>query len=99
MILPMSKVRILGPRSMLADVLPVLQDFGQVHLSPPKEATGLSVGRPDATGRRRARQLARIRLAVTTALDALGEAPRQRPKQVPSRPERDELAQWARVAR
>jgi V/A-type H+-transporting ATPase subunit I len=99
MILPMSKVRILGPRALLSDVLPVLQDFGQLHLSPPKEAAGLSIGRRDAKDQRRARQLARIRRAATSALQALGGPPRQRPRQVPSPPDRDVLAGWARAAR
>jgi len=99
MILPMSKVRILGPRAMLSDVLPVLQDFGQLHLAPPKEAAGLSLGRPDGADRRRSRQLARIRQAVSGALDALDHVPRHRPKSAPAHPDRDELAGWARVAR
>jgi V/A-type H+-transporting ATPase subunit I len=95
----MSKVRILGPRAVLPDVLPALQDFGQLHLSPPKEAAGMTHGPSDSGDARRARQLGRIRQAVTAALDALGEVPKQRAKQVPRTPAREELAEWARVAR
>jgi V/A-type H+-transporting ATPase subunit I len=99
MILPMSKVRILGPRAVLPDVLPALQDFGQLHLSPPKEAAGMTLGHSDLGDPRRARQLGRIRSAVTEALEALGEVPRQRAKQSPAPTDREALADWARVAR
>jgi V/A-type H+-transporting ATPase subunit I len=95
----MSKVRILGPRPALTDVLPVLQDFGQLHLAPPREAAGMSLGRPADADRRRAAQLARIRRAVSTALDALGSIPGQRPREVSAVPSRSVLAGWARAAR
>jgi V/A-type H+-transporting ATPase subunit I len=99
MILPMSKVRILGPRALLPEVLPVLQDFGQVHLTPPKEGAGIRPVRPEVPEQRRAKQLGRIRRSVTEALEAVGHLPGPRAERPPARAERAVLAGWARLAR
>ena len=98
MILPMSKVRILGARELLPEVLPLLQDFGQVHLTPPREAAGMHLVHRNAADERRARQLGRIRQAVAGALDALGQAP-DTGRAEPTRVDRSLLASWARRAR
>jgi V/A-type H+/Na+-transporting ATPase subunit I len=95
----MSKVRIMGPRALLPEVLPTLQDFGQLHLTPPKEVEGMTLVRPDPTDERRARQLGRIRTVVHAALDALAAPTTTRPPGVPVRPDRGTLAGWARLAR
>lgn len=42
MILAMSRVRILGPRPRLPDVLGALQDLGLIHLAPPPETSVLT---------------------------------------------------------
>lgn len=42
MILAMSRVRILGPRPKLAEVLGALQDLGLIHLAPPPETSVLT---------------------------------------------------------
>lgn len=41
MILAMAKVRLLGPRDKLPDVLRILQDLGVLHLSSPPVAEPL----------------------------------------------------------
>ena len=42
MIIEMSKVRILGPRERLSDVLRALQDLGILHLAAPTAAQPLT---------------------------------------------------------
>jgi V/A-type H+/Na+-transporting ATPase subunit I len=98
MILPMSKVRLLGARELLPEVLPLLQDFGQLHLTPPRETAGMWLVRRDVSDERRARQLGRVRQAVTGALDALGEPPEAK-KAAGTFADRALLASWARRAR
>lgn len=98
MILPMSKVRIMGPRGLLPRVMPILQDFGQLHLTRPKEPAGVTPALRDPEEERRERRLERIREVVSRALRALGE------QSVPGRArapagDRTTLAGWARLAR
>ncbi len=97
MILPMSKVRILGPRGLLAEVLPILQDFGQLHLTPPHETRGLTVVHAGDEDARRSRHFARLRDVVRAAIDVAGAA--TGPRRSIGRAERSELAAWARLAR
>jgi len=99
MILPMSKVRVLGARELLPDVLPILQDFGQMHLTPPREAAGVHRVRPDQAQERWARQLGRIRQSVRAALDALGGPAASVSRGVPTGADRETLASWVRLAR
>src|SRR5512132_231750 len=51
MILPMSRVRILGPRDRLTDTLALLQDFGRVQLDVVPASEGLTVTRDPAVDR------------------------------------------------
>jgi V/A-type H+-transporting ATPase subunit I len=99
MILPMSKVRILGPRARLQEVLPILQDFGQLHLTPPKEAAGVSPARPSVAEGRWDRQVRRVRDTVRSAIDALGGSAAARTGRASVRADRMTLASWARRAR
>jgi V/A-type H+-transporting ATPase subunit I len=98
MILPMSKVRILGPKAMLSRVMPIVQDFGQLHVTPPHETGGLVLVRPDPAEERRERQLTRISQEVRRALDELGRSSTARAV-TGDVPERRVLAAWARRAR
>jgi V/A-type H+/Na+-transporting ATPase subunit I len=59
MILPMSRVRVLGPRDRLADTLALLQDFGRVQLDLVPTSEGLTVTR-DASVDRESRYLRRL---------------------------------------
>jgi V/A-type H+-transporting ATPase subunit I len=97
-ILPMSKVRILGPRDRLREALPILQDFGQLHLTSPKESTEVVQLRRAPSDERRERQLARVIEVVGRALEAMGghELPH-----LPVSRDADRLTQarWARLAR
>lgn len=98
MILPMAKVRVLGPRQLLDEVLPILQDFGQLHLTPPKESGDVSLVRPRPDEERRERQLTRILKAVRDAQEAIGQ-PSVPGGKGRSKPERAVLLGWARLAR
>jgi len=95
-ILAMAKVRILGPRDRLVDVLEALQDLNVLHLAAPGEVGAL--GRVTLTPReeRERRQLRRALTDVETVLEDLRPAP------APARGERRataaELARWARLA-
>lgn len=93
----MSKVRVLGPRGLLSEVLPILQDFGQLHLTPAREAPGLTAVRAGDEDERRHRHLARLRDVVRAAIDVAGAA--TGPKRSTGQAEPSELAAWARLAR
>ena len=59
MIVPMAKVRVLGPGARLSEVLRVVQDVGVMHLTPPPLRPHLeTLPASEAAGRRR-RQLER----------------------------------------
>lgn len=99
MIIEMSKVRVLGPRERLSDVLRTLQDLGLLHLAPPTVTPGAPLERAQlATREERER---RHLLDVIGDIDAaLGElrvtaSPLLRPV---SRAVPGDLIRWARVA-
>ena len=64
MILPMSRVRIMGPRQRLDQVLAALQDLGLLHLSAPEAPTPLEPVQLTPT-QARAREHLRAALADT----------------------------------
>jgi len=97
MILPMSKVRVLGPRDRLQEVLPILQDFGQMHLSEPKESPGVVVVHPAAADERERRRLIRLCDVVRAAIEAVGAGTNA--KLPGGREGTSELTTWARLAR
>jgi V/A-type H+-transporting ATPase subunit I len=99
MILEMAKVRILGPRNRLPDVLRSLQTLGILHLTPPTAGPPLvhaELSRPQDRERRH----------LLAAMDDLGEAlkelgpwlpPPGKPGTVPQASISD-LARWAHLA-
>ena len=72
MILPMVKLRILGPRARLPAVIEALQDTGLLHFAPPADLPAVRsapLSPPDA---RRRRQLGRVLQDVDAALEGIG---------------------------
>jgi V/A-type H+-transporting ATPase subunit I len=93
MIVPMTRIRVMGPRERLADVLATVQDVGVLHLTPAPEygtLRGTVLAPKDA---RRRRQLLRILEDVDTVLaEAPGPAPSAGPAPAA-------CPRWARLAR
>jgi V/A-type H+/Na+-transporting ATPase subunit I len=96
MIVPMARVRILGPRTVLPEAIQALQDLGVFHLAPPAtkpllEGSSLS---PKENHRRRAleRALAEVEgaLAALDSSDAVATSP--------GAPTVTDLARWTRLA-
>jgi V/A-type H+-transporting ATPase subunit I len=75
MIIPMVKVRILGPRPSLDETLAALQDFGLVHLGDASLTPGLEAPQHDPRARRHERHLERTVADLEEALRLLGGAP------------------------
>lgn len=97
MIVPMSRVRVFGPKDRLSPTLAALQDFGGLHVIPPAEASQVRPLRREADEERRERHLRRARSSIRRALDALGisgSLPRVGASAEPS-----EVARWVRLAR
>lgn len=96
MIVKMSKIRILGPRERLPEVLQVLQDTGVLHLSPPRPTPPLLSIELTPSQQRLRRNLRR----ALADLDAIGATLPLPP--VPSLdvepPTIADLARWARLA-
>ncbi|MGE5143877.1 MAG: hypothetical protein ACM3OA_10605, partial [Acidobacteriota bacterium] len=95
MIIAMAKVRILGPRERLEDVLRVLQDLSLVHLSAP-EAAPLTHAELTAPQERERRHLAAALEDVEHALVALEI--REEATVVPPAVSRADVGRWARLA-
>ena len=94
MIVKMLKVRILGPRDRLADVLRVLQDIGMLHISPPRPTPPLLSIELTPAQQRLRRNLFR----TLADLDAIGTAlplPAVPPANA-EQPSNADLAHWAR---
>ncbi|HEX6316950.1 MAG TPA: V-type ATPase 116kDa subunit family protein [Gemmatimonadaceae bacterium] len=68
MIIPMAKVRILGPRDRIEDTLSTLQDFGLLHLADASAVPGLS---PPPRAPREARRERYLRRAIDDTHEAL----------------------------
>jgi V/A-type H+-transporting ATPase subunit I len=96
MIIPMSRVRILGPRDRFDDALSAVQDFGRLHLVDAAAHVGTEPARLDARAARRRRQLLRVQADVDGALRELGAA-RTQPSLAPAHD--GEVVRWARLAR
>lgn len=75
MIIPMAKVRVLGPREQLDDTLRVLQDFGLLHLNDASGHGGLVAPSSDPRAVRHRRQLAHAIEDIDQALAILGVRP------------------------
>ena len=92
MIVPMTRVRVMGPRPRLADALATVQDVGVLHLTQPPDYPALHPGALVSADARRQRQLARIR----DDLDAvLSEVPTLRGIEPSGEAA---CARWARLA-
>ncbi len=98
MILEMSKVRVLGPRDLMDDVLRVLQDFGLVHLTGVESTAGVEPRSLSARERRKRKQLRRILEDIEAALAGLG-AGGGGTRPGPESPDPEDFAVWARMAR
>ncbi len=96
MILPMSKLRVLGPRVRLETVLDVLQELGVMHLAKPRADGLVPVSRPPPEVREQ-RYLRRLLADAETALALLEMS--VRPVAARGPPTRSDLARWARGAR
>ena len=96
MILAMAKVRILGPRERLVEVLEALQDLNVLHLAAPGEVGALGRVQLSPREEREHRQLRRALADVEAVLEEL------RPAAAPVRGEHRaapaELARWVRLA-
>ena len=96
MILPMAKLRILGPRARLPAVIAVLQDTGLLHFAPPAKESPVRSAPLSPAQARRQRQLARVLEDVDAALAGIqGNGQKVMPTDGSVR----ELAQRARLAR
>lgn len=95
MILPMARVRVLGPRHQFEPALDALQDVGMLHLVTPSPVASL---RPVRLSRREERlegRLGRIRADLDTVLQHLGEPMASRPAS--TKPATTpQLARWSR---
>ena len=70
MIVPMAKVRILGPRALLDDTLRAVQNFGLVQIAETPPLPGLTPLSLDLRDRRRRKHLLRIVEDTQVCLDA-----------------------------
>jgi V/A-type H+-transporting ATPase subunit I len=95
MIVPMSRVRVLGPRDRLDAALDAVQEMGQLQLAELPARVGVYQARLDPKLERRRRQLTRILDDVVEALRTLHVEQRAG---VPARATNADLARWARLA-
>ncbi|HVX38195.1 MAG TPA: V-type ATPase 116kDa subunit family protein [Gemmatimonadaceae bacterium] len=95
MILPMARVRLIGPRERLTETLEVVQDFGRVQFDRVPATAGLAPAARGATEDRELRYVQRLlddAEAAIALLGVTGEAEAGAP------PAHEELARWARQA-
>ena len=93
MIVPMARVRILGTRASLPNVIRALQDTGVVHLVPQPAIRELTAFRLPALESRRRRQLVRILEDAEAALAGLGDSNGRIPRSAAP-----DCVRWARLA-
>ena len=95
MIIAMSRVRLIGPRGRLPDVLDALQDLGDLHLAEPGVVAPLA---PLALTTAESRQQGQLRRALENVERAIAELklpPAAAPKAAPASP--GDFARWARL--
>ena len=99
MIIEMSKVRILGPRERLPDVLRTIQDLGVLHLAPPTASPEAPIDRVQlAPAQDRERRHLRSVLAdIDAALSEL-QPPGPGPARPAARASAADYVRWARLA-
>lgn len=98
MIVPMAKVRVLGPRARLDETLRAIQRFGLVQIAETSPMPGLKPVDLDPHDRRRRRHLLRLVEDAQASLDALSVKPGDAGF-APSETPVTQLAAWARRAR
>jgi len=100
-IIEMSKVRVLGPRERLPDVLRTLQDLSLLHLAPPTvtPGAGAPLDRAQLAGReeRERRHLRQVLADIDAALGEL-RVTTSPPLRVAPRAAPADLVRWARLA-
>jgi V/A-type H+-transporting ATPase subunit I len=96
MIVAMSRVRVLGPRERLGEVLDVLQDLGLVHLASPSTGAGLAPAELTPRQERERRHLRRTLEDLDPTLAYL-HPPASRAAHAPAEPA--DFVRWARLAR
>ena len=99
MIIEMSRVRVLGPRERLPDVLRTLQDLSLLHLAPPTVTPGEPLDRAQLATResRERSHLLTILGDIEAALAELSVAATQ-PLRAASRAAPADLVRWAQLA-
>lgn len=96
MIIEMSKVRVLGPRDRLPDVLRMLQDLGILHLAPPAAGAPLSPLALSSAEERERRHLRTALENVERAHEELGFTAGSAPRaQAPAT--MSDFTRWARL--
>ena len=98
MIIDMSKVRILGPRERLPDVLRALQDLGILHLAAPTAGQPLTALQLSPEQERERRHLLAALEDVERAMAELGLAAGSGAAPRGSSPTKPDFARWARLA-
>jgi V/A-type H+-transporting ATPase subunit I len=98
-IIEMSKVRVLGPRERLPDVLRTLQDLSLLHLAPPTVTPGMPLDRGQLATReeRERRHLRQVLADIDAALDEL-RVTTSPPRRAAPRAAPADLVRWARLA-
>ena len=96
MIIPMTKVRVFGPRERLDDAVSAIQDLGLVHLGDASQVPGLAPPLPDARLSRRRRFVVRTLEDADDAVRLLGIAARNEPS---LDADAAQIATWGRFAR
>jgi V/A-type H+-transporting ATPase subunit I len=95
MILPMARVRVLGPRNKFEPALDALQDVGMLHLVTPSPVASLRPVRLSSREERLEGRLGRIRADLDTVLQHLGEPVVSRPASTEPATA-TQLARWSR---
>lgn len=95
MILPMARVRVLGPRNQFEPALDALQDVGILHLVTPSPVASLRPVRLSGREERLEVRLGRIRADLDTVLQHLGEPMVTRPASTHPATA-TQLARWSR---
>jgi V/A-type H+-transporting ATPase subunit I len=96
MIIPMARVRVLGPREKLDAALGAVQDLGQLQLADTPARKGIVAAQLDVRGTRRRLQLTRTLEDVDEALRAVGRSGKA---VAPAEATVGDFARWARLAR
>ncbi len=96
MIIPMARVRVLGPRERLDAALGAVQDLGQLQLADAPARKGVVAARLDLRAMRRRLQLTRALEDVDEALRSVGRSGKP---VAPGEATVSDFARWARLAR